>query len=209
MNRSVTYPIKQRKGSDSEAGLPRQFIPGAVVQYATIGSLSAADADLVMSAPLLEKEWDARRLALIADRSGPFRPHGTRSMAALAANNHPVDITQIESQWPEERFAGKELDLRGGCSQMVDPLRPALILDGDAHPDVLWPRQEGSHSQQAFWPLRQYLESVPTGERHCAEDLSNKRRWHFVVEEIAHRVDEDESRPLPKQRLTDSLRAKR
>jgi hypothetical protein len=83
---------------------------------------------------------------------------------------------------------------------------PATILDAHADPDVRMPRQRRCELSQALVTLGQDLKRVPMGLSHDLEDLLEVGVRNTLVEEVAHRVDEDHSRPRPLQWLLQPLR---
>src|SRR6266404_4198441 len=56
--------------------------------------------------------------------------------------------------------------------------------------------------------FRQNLEFVPVRLFHCVEDVIDELKGDFLVEEIAHRIDEDHLRFAPPQRLLQPLGTK-
>jgi len=80
-----------------------------------------------------------------------------------------------------------------------------FIFDADAPPDM---RFGGSKSQagrekmlQALGSFCEHLKSVPTGGGHNFRDSDDVFLGDLVVEEIAHRVDEDHFRCAPAERF--------
>ena len=67
----------------------RHLVPGTPVELASGSALEDA-------APLLEEKRDTRCSALIADVKNPGSFHGPRSRPRLAADDDPMDPTQIE-----------------------------------------------------------------------------------------------------------------
>jgi hypothetical protein len=62
---------------------------------------------LANSSPLLEEEWHAGGAALALDGYNPLAPDGPRTGTALAANNHPIDGSQIDrAEVLEQRLDG-------------------------------------------------------------------------------------------------------
>jgi hypothetical protein len=57
-------------------------------------------------------------------------------------------------------------------------------------------------------PLSQQLKGVPVGADHRVEHTLDEFKRHARMEEIAHRVDEDQPRSFPLKRLIQTLRAK-
>lgn len=98
----------------------------------------AARLALAHTAPLLEEEPHLGAPALIADRSDPLPSHRSRAGTALAADNDPVDVAQVDaSNILKQRFDRQEPNGSGRCTQMLDPRQTVLaVLDTHAPPDV-------------------------------------------------------------------------
>jgi len=109
----------------------RKLIIGAPVQFPS--GLRFADA-----APLFEKEGNFRPLALRADVPHPFDIHWPRARPALAADNHPVDAPQIDrAEMFQQRFDGKETDLRGRVAEQIYARQTMLaVFHAYAPPDM-------------------------------------------------------------------------
>jgi hypothetical protein len=56
--------------------------------------------------------------------------------------------------------------------------------------------------------LREDLEDVMVSSDHHVEDSSDELRRNILVEEVAHRIDEDHSRPFPTRRNLEPFRPK-
>ena len=80
---------------------------------------------------------------------------------------------------------------------MVDPEGVPVVLDAHAHPDVGRPVQVGRERGEPLGALGEYLIGVPRCIGHDREHLLYEVRRHLRVEEIAHRVDEDQPRRSP------------
>lgn len=87
---------------------------------------------------MLKEEGDVLASALVADFANPIAVHRARVWAAFAANDHPVDVLQVQgADWGDEGFDGEEADGGGGGAEVVDAGEGAGILDGDAEPNVV------------------------------------------------------------------------
>ena len=64
----------------------------------------------------------------------------------------------------------------------------------------------GRERDRALGPLSEHLECVPLRRRHDVEDALDELERHDLVEEVAHRVDEDHPRASPPQRLLETAR---
>ena len=172
------------------------------------GALFAYAAALpVVGAPLLEEEWGAAFEALVADGAHPVGAHWAGAGAAFAAGDHPVDAVEVELERAQQRLAGEELDCGGGVAQQGDARGPALVFDGDAHPDVVGPGQRGGELGEPLGALGEHLVAVLVRRLHHLEDLVDVVVGHVLVEEVAHGVDEDGARLRPAERLVEALGA--
>jgi hypothetical protein len=98
-----------------------------------------------MGSPLLEEESYARFLALSPYVAHPLRLHGSSVWTALSTDNDPVNAPQIKAKRPQKWFARQEAHLGWYFPQIVNPARPRLILDRNAHPHVVGPGQAWRH----------------------------------------------------------------
>src|SRR5712671_354049 len=72
--------------------------------------------------PLLEKECDVSRAALIADFDGPFLGHGSRSRTAFAPDDGPVDSGEIElAHRAQQGFERNKLHRSSRGAKMLQP----------------------------------------------------------------------------------------
>lgn len=87
------------------------------------------------------------------------------------------------------------------------------VLDRDTEPYVRGRATAAiadvDKSPQQRTALGQHLEHVPIGPFHCVKHRLNMPPRYGLVEEIAHGIDEDHSRTLPSQRVTQTLGAQR
>jgi phage protein U len=107
-------------------------------------------------------------------------------------------------QAAQERFRRNEANGRRYPSQMVRPGDELPVLDGHTHPDVARPGDSGRQLSKALSSLGQDLEDVLVSLSHGREDGLDEVLGHFVVEEVRHRVREDEPRSFPPQRQVES-----
>ena len=164
------------------------------------------------TAPLLEEKGDTVLSAQVPNVEDPPFLHGARLRPAFAADDHPVDAVEIEvSHRPQERLDGEEPHRGGRRPKMPDSRRRHVILDGHAAPDMRGRRalpvsapQVCPHERAAF---REHLELMPVGGLHGVEDAVDEIGWYTLVEQVAHRIDEDPTRPFPRKRLVQPLRA--
>lgn len=162
---------------------------------------------LAYAAPLFEKEGDFVFAALIAKRKNPVLLHGAGAGAAFAADNHPVDVAEIElAEIFEERLDGEETD-GGICFLEIGDARDAVffVFDTDAPPDVRLLGGEFQfgieQSAEPFRTLGEDLISVPVGFGHDGGDVDDVVVGDETVEEVAHGVDEDHFGLPPAERF--------
>src|SRR5262245_48209888 len=80
----------------------RLIVVGAVVEL-------AAGFGPAHAAPLLEEERHPARAALVPKGANPFDRHRSGTMSTFAANDHPVNVSEIHfAQIFQKRFNGKE-----------------------------------------------------------------------------------------------------
>ena len=166
------------------------------------------------ASPLLEEEGNAVTLAEVPHLEHPVFSHRARLGAALSADDDPRDSAEVDvAERTEQRFDGEKPDGRRCLLKVTDSHSSGAILYGDATPDVWrcsgWsvaPEYVVTHQRAS---LREDLVDVPIGRFHRVEDLIEEVRWYFLVEEVAYGVHEDPSRPFPRERLQEPLRAKR
>jgi hypothetical protein len=154
-----------------------------------------------VGSPLLEEESYPGLFALLSYLPHPLRVYGTRACPAFATNNDPVNAPQIEAKRPQKRLAREKAHLGWHFAEIVNPVCPPLVLHRYAHPNVLGPRQTGRQLHQSLRSLRQYLERVPACLAHDLENGLDELARDVLVEQIAHRVDEDQPRRRPPERL--------
>lgn len=87
----------------------RPRLVGLSVDGAAVGFLVALDTVFAVCSPLLEEERNTLLLASAFDVQHPFLLHRSRLVAALAADNDPVDAGEVEgTEVGEERLTRKE-----------------------------------------------------------------------------------------------------
>ena len=166
------------------------------------------------SSPLLEKEIDSFALAGIPDVEDPSFLHGPRAGAGLAADDDPGYSPKIDIPHGfQQRFDGEEPNCGGRRPKMLNARGCPSILNGHAAPDMRGRRalpvsapQVCPHERAAF---REHLEHMPVGGLHGVEDAVDEIGRDLLVEQVAHRIDEDPPRPFPRKRLGQPLRAPR
>lgn len=98
----------------------------------------SAGCGLADSTPLLEEKWNAFALALIANGKNPLFFHRSGAGAAFAADDDPVDTTEVyRAQVFQQRFDREKADRSIGGTEMIDSREAVLpVLDADTPPDV-------------------------------------------------------------------------
>lgn len=169
------------------------FVPGAAFELAA-GFL------FVHASPLLEEEGCLGLAALLLNINHPTFLHRAGAGAGFSADDGPIDVLQVQfRKRPEQRFEGEELHVGMRLAQAVDAVDVVLVLDADAHPDVRLPGKLRVEGKQAVGTLGEDLILMPIGAHHDIEDFLDVIVGDFVVEEVAHRVDEDDLGFLPAQ----------
>ncbi|QYO68871.1 response regulator [Leptolyngbya sp. 7M] len=103
-------------------------------------------------------------------------------------------------QRSEEWLDGQELDLRMSLSKFMNPIDYRAIFNACAHPDVRRPGHLGRDLAGSLWTLRQDLESVLRAGVHDAEHGPDELQGHILMEQITHRVHEDDLGRSPRKR---------
>jgi hypothetical protein len=117
-----------------------------------------------------------------------------------------VQAAQVEvGQGAEQRLQRQELDVGAGLAQVVDAEGIVGSLHADARPHVLRPVKRVAQFEQPRGPLRQDLEPVPGRLPHRLEDLLDEVGRNLLVEQVAHRADEDGLGLLPPQRQVEEF----
>ena len=117
---------------------------------------------------------------------------------------NPIEVELAEVF--EQRLNGEEPHAGWGGAEMLDPRQAMFsVLDAHAPPDVQLiggiAELGLEHVAQALGALRQDLIRVPVRCLHDADDGENVLVGYVLVEQVAHRVDEDHLRLRPAQRL--------
>lgn len=87
-------------------------------------------------------------------------------------------------------------------------MHQALVLDGDAHPNIRSPGQSRRQLGQSLVALSQDLEGVLARLLHHLEHFLYEPLGDTLVEQVTHGVHEDRPWTLPAQRLIEPLRPK-
>ncbi len=152
------------------------------------------------AAVLLEEEGDIVRGALVADVERPRGVHGAEVMAALSADDDPVEVGQ---PWSEvhslkQRFGADEPHLGGDIEQVVDALlRTFLVFYGRAEPDIRGEAITQPFSRQILAiVLRALGEELPVEVGRRGDELPEsrtpfiQRRGAVVIHDVAHATAE-------------------
>ena len=89
-----------------------------------------------------------------------------------------------------QRLTGEEPHSRWNRTQILDARRPPLVLNGDAHPDVLGPRKQLRELGGTLAALREDLEAMPVRRGHHVEDAADEIELDVLMEQVTHRVNE-------------------
>lgn len=178
-------------------GLPsRHLIPGTAVKLASASLRSSPT-------PLLEEERRRRLAALIAERPYPFDVDWARTWPALAAgNDHPMPSrlrssrvrvgVRVRGSARQRRCGGGR---RFGLHSLGARWRCPTKRSGST--------EVGRRERQPASVACQHLERVLLGGSHYFEDPLDEVRRHLRVEEVAHRVHENEPGLPPSERQVD------
>lgn len=106
---------------------------------------------LARSAPLLEEERYAARVALTLDVGHPAHLHGSGAWPALSADDYPVDAGQVDgTKILEQRFNRHETDGGRRLAERVEPGQAVLaILNAHTEPDRSEARSSTADPQRA------------------------------------------------------------
>jgi len=149
------------------------------------------------AAPLFEEEGGFVFAALVAEGEDPVFLHGAGAGAAFAADDHPVDVAEIEfAEVFEERLDGEEADGGVGFLQVSDAGNAVFfVFDADAPPDVRLLCREFQfgieQGAETLGALGQDLIRVPIRFGHDGGDVHDVVVGNEIVEEVAHGIDED------------------
>lgn len=178
----------------------RKFIVRPAVERPTGFVLSCAT-------PLLEEEGHPLCSALTTDVNDPISKHRTRVWAALAADDDPVDLAQVER--PEVSEQGFYREESKACGRVLE--RPnarqtvASIFNADTEGHVFKVRHPPQLTRQQFAQslvaLGEDLKQMPVSLSHDLSNATDVVGWNAIVKEVAHRVDENLPRATPVQWL--------
>ena len=91
-------------------------------------------------------------------------------------------------------------------AQVFDPMLHTRILDADTHPDIRRPCNLPGQLSQAGAALGENLKRMLRAILHRSKHPPDELQRHMFVKEVAHRVDEDQSRLAPALRQLDGVR---
>src|SRR6185369_11039112 len=88
--------------------------------------------------PLFEEEGNSCRFALLSNRDHPLFSDWPGTRSAFAANDYPIDSSEIYfSEFVEQRFDGKKTDGGRGVAKVFNSRETVLaIFDTNTPPDV-------------------------------------------------------------------------
>lgn len=160
-----------------------------------IGFFVAFDAILTKGTPLFEEERHALIFALVEDIQHPILAHWPCLVAAFAADNHPVDAGQVEfAKVTQQRLTGQELAaIRFDGTQFLDTPLVVSQFHGSTDPSVVRHITPFT-SEILVHPLRTFckdLESMLAKVLDSGHDAIDERKRHILMEQVAHRADEE------------------
>ena len=124
-----------------------------------------------------------------------------------------MNILQVHRvYWTEQRLEGNEAHGGVGLLQVPEARQGRVIFDGHSEPDM-WGSSlvpvalldEAAHQRTA---LGKHLIDMPIGALHGVEYALDVLGGNILVEEIAHRIDEDELWTPPLHGLFEAFGAK-
>jgi len=124
-----------------------------------------------------------------------------------------MDAGQIQFQRPQKWLARNEANQRRDIPQVPNSKRGILVFHRRSNPDM--PRNSGRRKQVhvpfhesagASRSFRENLVDMVIHFEHDLENLPDERRFHGLVEEVAHGVDKYAPRFMPDRRLAEALR---
>ncbi|MDQ5894849.1 MAG: Response regulator [Actinomycetota bacterium] len=129
--------------------------------------------------------------------------------AGFSTCDQPLNFGQVETfQVPEQWLRRNEPNGGGNFAETICPMNEPTVLDRDAHPNVRMPFEFGCQLSESILSLGKDLEHVMVRLPHHRENLLDVVERNPLMEEIAHRVDEDDPWSLPLQRLVQAVRPK-
>ena len=163
----------------------------------------ALDAIGAPSTPLLEEERGASGIGLSLHVGDPFFAHGSSLGAGFAADDHPMDVAQVDAaQVFQQRLDRKEADVSVDLAQVVNARNAVLlVLHRHAEPHVLRARAAGEVLGQSFRSLGEDLIRVVRRVLDDREHVVKEAVRHVLVEQVTHAVDEIRGRLLSRQWL--------
>ena len=166
------------------------------------------------TSPLLKEEIDTCPAAHIPDFQDPLLFHGACMRATFPSNDDPRYTFEVNiSHWPQKRLNRQKTDWHRRHLKVPHSRGCHVIFDRHPAPDV--PRRCGRAvpplqivlHQRA--PFREHLIYVPVSIFHDGENAIDERLRYVFVEQVTHRIDEDSTRSLPRQRLPEAFWSKR
>lgn len=161
-----------------------------------------------MRTPLFEEERHGASGTLVTNPSRPVRLHGSRSMPGLSTYYHPVDTTEVQVEGSEQRFAGQESDCCRDFPKMHNPGSPSLVLNTRTKPNVRRPRQLRRQSRRTLGAFGKHLIRMVRPYSYGFEHSCDEAIRNIGMKQIAHRIDEDETRAGLAQREVEPVRPK-
>ena len=199
------------------------FVVDLPIEFATCGCT-------LESSPLLEQERDVICCALVSDRANPVHPIDASCPFAGAcpvnqtstipdiwihevssrftAHNYPSDSAErAELYWRQHRFDRQEPDCSVDLLQQLDALVCSLlILSRNTEPQIRWQRSGAEVFNSTSRALGKRLECMPWALANDCQDAIAILVGDFIEEDVAHRVDKDQFRPLEFARFIELVR---
>ena len=146
----------------------------------------------------LEEERHAGRSTGVSKLRYPIQFHRPSVGTGLTTSNDPVNACEIQlAERAEQRLGAHEFHGGGSLAKVIHAERVATRLNAHAHPKVRRPVQLICNSAQSLRSLGEHLVGVLRRLSDDIEDLRDELDGHVLMEEVAHRVHEDETGSVP------------
>lgn len=168
----------------------RLFIPFLIQKNSAVRLFASFYAVRAPRVPLFEEEINHLRAALFLNIIRPLFLHRSGFESAFAADNHLMNIRQINrAETFEQRFDGQKPDFSVNVSQRVNPVLFAFHFHRYAKPNIVG---NSSCLKIRFQNPLALCQNLINMARRAANRLENpiqKLERHFFVKQIRHRIN--------------------
>ncbi len=131
--------------------------------------------------------------ARVTDAPCPRQLHRPEVWTGLATRDDPINALEVDpTDVAQKGLARKEPNGCWHLAQLVDSREVLRGLYRDAEPHVGWPIETVGESASSNCAFGQNLVGVLWSLSDHIENVLDKRHGHPCVEEVAHRIDEDD-----------------